>query len=127
MAKLIVLVVDDPAKVSDVLEAWGRQGIKGVTILDSSGMGRQVFRGVGLPLFPSVRSVLRSSEEHHRTLLAVVHDDFDVRALVGVTESITGHLDDPNTGILFVVPVTEAYGLDRREGHDEGRRPEDDG
>lgn len=116
MAKMIVLVVDDPAKTGDVLDAWARSGIKGVTILDSSGMGREVFRGVDLPLFPSIRSVLRSSEEHHRTLIAVVYDDFDVKQLVEVTQAITGDLDDPNTGILFVVPVTEAYGLDRREG-----------
>lgn len=113
MAKLIVLVVDDSGKVGDVLEAWTGAGVTGVTLLDSSGLGRDVFHGQDLPLFPSVRALLRSSEENNRTLLAVVEDSFDVRRLVAATEVITGPLAAPNTGILFVVPVTEVYGLDR--------------
>lgn len=117
MAELIVLVLDDPDKTEDVLAAWVAVGVSGVTILDSAGLrhklGRRGLRD-DLPLFPSLEDLLRSREEPHRTLFAVVPDGFDRDALVAATEEITGALDEPDTGILFVIPVIHAWGLNRR-------------
>jgi hypothetical protein len=116
MAELVVLVLDNPAQTGDVLDAWLAAGESGVTILHSTGLTHHVGkRGAGddLPLFPSLADLLRGREEPHRTLFAVVTDGFDVEALVNATEKITGPLDEPNTGILFVVPVRRAWGLHR--------------
>lgn len=117
MSELVVLVLNDPDKTEDVLNAWLDAGISGATILDSSGLSYQIGRHRlrdDLPLFPSLSDLLRSREEQHRTLFAVVPDGFDVTKLVTVTEQITGPLDEPDTGIMFVVPVTQAWGLHRR-------------
>src|SRR5574342_309385 len=111
MAELVVLVLDNPAQTGDVLDAWLAAGVSGVTILHSTGLTHHVGkRGVrdDLPLIPSLTDILRGREEPHRTLFAVVSDGFDVEALVNATEKITGPLDEPNTGILFVVPVRRA-------------------
>jgi hypothetical protein len=118
MAELVVLVLDDFNKTEEVLAAWLALGISGATILDSSGLSHEVGRAAlrdDLPLFPSLEDLLRSREEPHRTLFAVVPDGFDVEALMAATEKITGPLDEPNTGILFTVPVTRAWGLNRRQ------------
>ena len=118
MANLVVLVLDDPNKAEDVLTAWVAEGVSGVTILDSTGLshklGRRSLRD-DLPLFPSLEDLLRSREEHHRTLFTIVPDGFDVDALAAATEKITGSLTEPNTGILFTVPVIRAWGLTRRQ------------
>jgi hypothetical protein len=63
---------------------------------------------------PSLSSLLRTREEAHRTLFAVLPEGFDVEALVAATQKVTGELDQPNTGILFTVPVLRAWGLHRR-------------
>ena len=117
MAELMVLVLDDPDKMEDVLAAWLAVGITGVTILDSSGLNHQVGKRRlrdDVPLFPSLETLLRGREEHHRTLFVVVPDDFDMQALVVATEKVVGAFDEPNTGILFTLPVTRAWGLKRR-------------
>ncbi len=117
MPELIVMVLDDREKADEVLNAWLAAGVPGVTILDSYGLGHHIAkRGArdDLPLFPSLESLLRTREEPHRTLFAVVPDGFDVEALVAATEKITRPLNEPDTGILFVVPVTQAWGLHRR-------------
>ncbi len=117
MAELVVLVLDDPDKMEDVLAVWLAAGIAGVTILDSSGLNHQVGKRRlrdDVPLFPSLATLLRGREEHHRTLFVVVPDDFDIQALVAATEKIIGAFDEPNTGILFTLPVTRAWGLRRR-------------
>ncbi|MCL4302552.1 MAG: hypothetical protein KJ077_43080 [Anaerolineae bacterium] len=117
MTQLVVLVLDDPDKTEEVLAAWVTVGVSGATILDSSGLshefGRRALRD-DLPLFPSLEDLLRSREEPHRTLFAVVPDGFDIDALVAATEEITGVFDEPDTGILFVIPVIQAWGLNRR-------------
>ena len=122
LLELIVLVLNDPGKVDDVLAAWLETGVSGVTILDSRGLSHYIPpRGGGgrglrddLPLFPSLEDLLRGREESHRTLFTLVPDNFDIQALVAATEQITGTFDEPDTGILFTVPITRAWGLHRK-------------
>lgn len=117
MPELVVLVLDDAEKVDDVLKAWLLVGISGATILDSAGLGhefgRQALRD-DFPLMPSLATLLRGREETHRTLFTVVPDGFDLDALIAATEAVTGLLEEPDTGILFVIPVSRARGLHRR-------------
>lgn len=118
MSELIVLVLNDPGKTEDILAAWVAVGVSGVTILDSRGLSHQVSRHSlrdDLPLFPSLEDLLRGREEPHRTLFAVVPDGFEVEALVAATEQITGTFNQPDTGIMFAVPVTRAWGLHRKK------------
>lgn len=119
MPKLVVCVVDDPGKAEDVLAAWVQLGVPGVTILESTGLGHHM-SGLGapddMPLFPSLESLLRAREESHRTLLAVVHDSQPMEQLVEATERVVGALEAPDTGILFVLPVEQAWGLRKSRG-----------
>jgi hypothetical protein len=117
MPELIMLVLDDPDKTGDVLTAWLAVGVSGITLLDSTGLAHHLDKlgpRADVPLFPSLRNFLQPRETPHRTLLTTVPDGFDVEALVAATEAITGTLDEPETGILLVLPVRQAWGLRRR-------------
>jgi hypothetical protein len=118
------LVLKDPGQIDDVLAAWLEVGVSGVTILDSRGLSHHIPpRGGGgrggrglrddLPLFPSLEDLLRGREESHRTLFTLVPEGFEVEALVAATERITGPFDGPDSGILFTLPVSRAWGLYR--------------
>ena len=112
MAHLVVLIVDDPGDCPAILEAWEAAGVSGITILESSGLGRYKRSGRDdLPLMPSLRDLFESQEVRHRTLFSVVEDERKVEEMVHITRSVIGSLDEENTGFLFVVPVTHAYGL----------------
>ncbi len=110
---LIVLVLDDPDRTRDVLDAWDAVGVTGATILESTGMAR--VRGVGirsdLPLMPSLASLLRGEEDRHRTLFTIVQDQLQVDTAVEETQAVIGDLGRENTGFLFVLPVLQVYGL----------------
>lgn len=117
MPSLVVLIIDDVNKVDEVLDAWLAVGVSGVTLLDSTGLVHQLRkRGArdDLPLIPSLATLLRGREESHRTVFSVVPDEFDVDALARATEEVLGPLDKPDSGILFIVPVTRAWGLKRQ-------------
>jgi nitrogen regulatory protein PII len=114
MAHLVVFVLDNLEQCSSILEAWDESGVPGVTILESTGLGR--LRGVlrdDIPLFPSLRDLLASRELHHRTLFAVVEDEATVDRVIAATERVIGDFTLHHTGLLFVVPVTRVLGLER--------------
>jgi nitrogen regulatory protein PII len=116
MAHMVVLIVDDPEDCPGILEAWEQIGVSGVTILESSGLGRYRRAGLrdDLPLMPSLRDLFEGKEISHRTLLSVVDDEVVVDRMVDVATKIIGDLDEGHTGFLFVVPVTRAYGLGKK-------------
>jgi nitrogen regulatory protein PII len=120
MAYLVVLVLDDPDLCRDVLDAWEAAGAPGVTILDSSGLGRVRQAGIrdDVPLMPSLSDLFRRQEDHHRTLFSVVKDQSQVEAIAQATQAITGELDRGHTGLLFVVPVSQVYGLHKERESD---------
>jgi hypothetical protein len=117
MPQLINLVIYDTGKVDEVIEAWGRSGITGFSLIEGTGLVHHL-RGKDLrddlPLFPSVRALLEGDQEENRLLLSVVADDFDLDGLIRATERVLGPLADPGTGIMFVVPVVRVVGLQPR-------------
>jgi nitrogen regulatory protein PII len=120
MAYLVVLVLDDPDRCQDILDAWEAAGAPGVTILDSSGLGRVRRAGIrdDVPLMPSLSDLLRRQEDHHRTLFSVVKDQSQVEAIAQATQAIIGELDRGHTGLLFAVPVSQVYGLHKKRESD---------
>ena len=117
MPNLIVAILTDMQLCHDVIHAWEAAGVTGATILDSIGMRhlkqRQAQRD-DLPLMPSLRKLLEMEEYNHRTIFSVVPDEFDVDDLVRRTEALVGDFDEPDSGFLFVVPVTRVRGLQRK-------------
>jgi len=116
MMQLVLFVLSNPEKLEDLLAAWQSAGAPGITILGSTGMGR-LRRGALLredfPLFPGLDDLLRREETSSRTLFSLVDDENVVDRLVAATQQVVGDLTQPNTGILMVLPVSRALGLNK--------------
>lgn len=114
MPNMVVAILPNMQRCQDVLDAWERFGVLGVTILESTGLHRlkQSFgRRDDMPLIPSLRHLVGAEEYHHRTIFTVVGDDFDLDGLLAATEAVVHDFNAPDSGIVFVVPVTRALGL----------------
>lgn len=122
MANMLVLVLDDPDKFSAIIEAWETIGIPGVTMLDSVGSRqlRKNARRDDLPLIPSVRTVVAGTEEHNRTLFTVLEDDAMLERAIEAAHEIVGDFMEPQTGILFVVPVARTWGVPKSSAQRRG-------
>lgn len=115
---MLVLILNNPERVNDVLDAWEEAGVGGATILHSTGLGRirryQGFRD-DLPLIPSLNDFVDHEEQFSRTIFTVCKDEPLADKLVEVTQKILGDLDEPDTGIMVVLPVIKAYGVVKRD------------
>lgn len=119
MAYLVVFILDDLTQCPDVLRAWDEAGVSGITILESTGIGRlQKAIWDDLPLVPALRDLLGTRELHHRTLFTVVRDEEMVDRVIEATQQVVGDLNQPHTGFLFVTPVVRVLGLERAKKQD---------
>lgn len=115
---MILFVLHDPEKLDEVLTAWEDVGVGGVTIFPSTGLRRHKTKSAlrdDLPLIPSMDDIVEHMLNLSRTLLTLVKDQQMVEAILTATQSVVGDLDLPNTGIMTVLPVSQVYGLNRRE------------
>ena len=113
MYHMILLVVDNPDQCPAVLDAWEELGVGGITILDSTGLGRLRKASIrdDIPLMPSLSFLLKGREERHRTIFTVVEGEELVDRIISKTQEIMGDLNEANVGVLFVLPVSRVVGL----------------
>jgi nitrogen regulatory protein PII len=117
MKYMLLLVLHNPDKMEDLINAWEEAGVQGVTFLTSAGLGRMRQHSAlrdDLPLIPSLNDLIQHEEVANRTLMTLVEDETLVDKLVTATQKVTGNLDDCNTGILAVIPIARVYGLQNR-------------
>lgn len=110
---MLIMVLDDTGRLNNVLQAWEEAGVPGVTILESTGLARALAKNHSHGGGAAPNTPLAPGVAGHHTLFAVV-DDIDVAARVADhVQAILGDLNNPNTGILFLVPVLAAWGLSK--------------
>ena len=114
MYYMVLLIVDDLNNSPDILEAWNNAEAPGITVLESTGMGR-LRQGKNIrddvPMMPSLSEVFRPRENHHQTIFSVVEGEEKVDQLIGLAEGILGDLNRPDTGVLFVLQVSRVVGF----------------
>ncbi|HLU11594.1 MAG TPA: hypothetical protein VK003_18110 [Oceanobacillus sp.] len=102
-------------QASGVLDVWVKAGIQGATILDSSGLQPSEKQGIkeDIGILFSIQAITRSREVHHRTLLTAIKDEEMLNRVVEATTQHIGDWSRPDVGVMFVWPLTHAYGLDK--------------
>ena len=121
MYHMVIFVMNHPDECGTLLETWEAAGVTGITILESSGLGRLRGRAAhdDIPLMPSLHDIFKTKETRHRTLFSVVDSEENVDAILKATQEVVGDLDCEDTGFLFVLPVSRAYGMSRPSGEAE--------
>jgi nitrogen regulatory protein PII len=110
----ILFVLQDTAKLEELLDAWENAGVTGITILPSIGLAQIKEKRAlqeDFPLIPTMEDIVESPQNQSRTLFSVVSSEDQVKAVLEATIGVVGPLDNPDSGILTVLPVTNVYGL----------------
>jgi hypothetical protein len=113
MAFLVMYVLDSVAQLAGVLDAWETAGVTGITIFDTTGIGRlrQAVLRDDLPLMPSLSDLLSQPDINHKTLMSVIDDEAVVDRVIETTKTIVGDFSEHHSGILCVLPVLRVYGI----------------
>lgn len=108
MNYMALFILDDPSLMEDVLKAWTKGGIRGATIIESTGLYRLTRKLIPMRYLYTSRE---ASEKENVTLIAIVDDQAMAESCLALTESIIGDLNQPNTGIFAAWPLSMVKGL----------------
>ena len=105
---LIFIIVLDPHRLEDILEAFLELGITGATVLDARGMGQILSEEI--PIFAGLRNLFPGGKSEHSLVMSVAEED-KADQFLDLMPGICGSLEGRGTGIAFTVPVTRVEGL----------------
>ena len=109
--QVVILVLNKTECLHPLLEALLESGIRGGTVLESTGMMRVIDNsGDDLPMFGALRQLFDPERRSSKTLIMVL-DDPEVAVARQVIARVTGGLNHPDTGILFAMPALFVEGL----------------
>jgi hypothetical protein len=115
MLHMIMFISRDVDQASDMLDVWVKAGVTGVTILESAGMSQfadGIREDVGIVF--SLKSLLRAQEIHHRTLFSAIPDETLLNKVIEASTQHVGDWSRADVGVLFVWPLAQAFGLDKK-------------
>ena len=108
--KLLMIVLNKVEMLEALLETLTARGIRGATILNSTGMVRELTRSEDYPLFGSLLYLIDSDREESKTIFMVLRED-QVTIAKKAVRDILGDLSKPDTAIMFTINVDEAEGI----------------
>ncbi|MDY4231428.1 MAG: P-II family nitrogen regulator [Candidatus Faecousia sp.] len=108
--KLVVIVLNKLDCLDKLLTAFGKNSIPGATILSSRGMAQTLEAHDELRFIGSLRMLMNANYKENRTILMAVPDE-KVDTVVELVNKATGGLDQPDSGILFTLPIDRVEGM----------------
>jgi hypothetical protein len=113
---MIMFVSKDVSQAEKMMEVWLNVGVRGITILESAGMQQAAQRGLrdDIGIVFSLTKLMQSQEIHHRTLFSAVPDEATVNNVVKASTEFVGDWSQQDVGVLFVWPLSHAFGLDKQ-------------
>jgi nitrogen regulatory protein P-II 1 len=119
MIHLLVVILEDLSKMPDLMKAWKRIGVPGITILQSMGgfHAETWLQRLGLG---GISRLVVQPEVRQRTLLSLIEGEDLLELAIAEADEVVGGFDRPHSGILFTVPVGRALGLKKWVQETEG-------
>ncbi len=108
---LLVVILKKAELVNEICKDLAEEGVHGGTIVDGVGMASIIEKMDDLPIFGMLRTLLADDDEgdNVKVMLFVMDDEELVEARKTIKQVVG--LDEPNTGIMFAVPVSFVEGL----------------
>jgi len=108
---MLMLILADCSCLDTLLDAWEEIGIRGITIVESTGIQRRRVQRARVPLRFDFEALLQPDQQGHYTLFAIVADEEMARRGLTTAESVLGGLDEPDTGVLAAWPLALVKGV----------------
>lgn len=110
--QMAIIILSRFEKLEELLFCLAEEGVRGATVIESSGMAKVLGREGGR-FFQSLHLYIPDREEN-RTIFTVVPDE-QVPLVERVLTEVVGDLSDPDTAVLFCVPVGYTAGLGEKK------------
>jgi len=109
---LLVNVLEQTESLPAILEEFAKIGIKGSTVINSTGMGRVLMQvGAATDGMDEIKSILSKMEPSNKMIFTVLPNKNTLEEAIGIVKSFCGDLTEPGKGILFALPLEIVEGV----------------
>ena len=111
--RLFFYILNQTEYLDQIMTEFARRGIKGATIIESTGMARVLSHKHDedeLPFLASLRKFLNPERESSNIIFTIIEDNL-LSTAVDIIESVVGDLSRKNNGIVFSFPVDYTKGI----------------
>lgn len=109
--QLLVLILKKADLMEKLIKELAQAGICGGTILEGAGMASELVNMDDVPLFGMLRALLADEGKVPSKVMLFVLKDEQVINTRSAIKAVVGDLNEPNTGIMFAIPITYVEGL----------------
>ena len=109
--ELLFYVMNKVDLLDDLLEDFSHEPEFRATIIDSMGMAHML-KDSGY--FFSLRDLLNQSQVNSKTIMMALEKE-SIEKAVSIIEKNVGDLTEPDTGVVFCVPISYAKGLVKKK------------
>ncbi len=110
--QLMVMVLNMIEVLDTLLEKLMERGICGATILNSTGMVRELAKSnEDFPIFGSLRMLVDTDRKESKTLFMVLRDE-KIKEAKEIIREVVGDLSKPDSAVIFTLPVLDAEGVE---------------
>lgn len=107
--ELIVIVLNKTDLLNELLTEFMENNLSGATVVDSSGMGHLISNQ--FPMFSMFAELEEERDANSKTIFKVVNTEEERERTIEIVENICGDLTDPDTAIIFGLPVSFQRGI----------------
>jgi nitrogen regulatory protein PII len=112
----LVNVLEQTDHLPEILESFAQIGIRGSTILNSTGMGRILMQTkADAEVTKGICDVVENCQPSNKTILTVIRDEEALDKAINVVKSFCGDLKEPGKGVLFVLPLHHVEGIPEKD------------
>lgn len=112
--QVFIFVLNRTEHLEHLLQSFADSGITGATVLDSRGMARILHSEEEMPIFYGLRSLAAPEHRVSKTIFVVLPDE-KVQLARDIVNRVTGGLENPDSGIMFAMPLTFVEGLEKKK------------
>lgn len=107
--KLIIFIMNRVEKLDKLIRELHQRGIKGATILSSTGMAQKLLANEDTAFIGSLKALFDNPRIESKVIMTVVEEN-QKEVVYQAIEDIVGDLSLPNTGIVFTLDVSDVKG-----------------
>lgn len=109
--QLLVLILKKVELIDELIKKLAETGVSGGTIIDGTGMAEKLHDMEDLPAFGLLRQILGDNEKEPCKIMMFVLKDEQAVNTRKTIKKVIGSLKEPNSGIMFAVPITYVEGI----------------
>ena len=110
--QLMVMVLNRVEALDSLLERFMEDRICGATILNSTGMVKELAKSSeDFPIFGTLRMLINPDRKESKTLFMVLTDE-KVEKAKKIIRDIVGDLSEPDSAVVFTLPVLSTEGVE---------------